>query len=99
MIFFSIHLLIMTVTAEWLELPCALILLMVVAPSLLANTVRNDWIGVTICLVIACYLLQEHIRASGGFKNSFTKANGISNTVGIILLLVYPVWRLVLDII
>jgi hypothetical protein len=60
MIFFSIHLLIMTVTAEWLELPCALILLMVVAPSLLANTVRNDWIGVTICLVIACYLLQEH---------------------------------------
>ncbi|XP_062177446.1 cold-regulated 413 plasma membrane protein 1-like [Alnus glutinosa] len=84
---------------EWLELPCALILLMVVAPSLLANTVRNDWIGVTICLVIACYLLQEHIRASGGFKNSFTKANGISNTVGIILLLVYPVWALVLDII
>jgi hypothetical protein len=89
----------MTVTAEWLELPCALILLMVVAPSLLANTVRNDWIGVTICLVIACYLLQEHIRASGGFRNSFTKANGISNTVGIILLLVYPVWALVLDII
>jgi uncharacterized membrane protein (DUF485 family) len=87
----------MNVTADWLELPGALILLMVVAPSLLAATVRDGWIGVTICLVIACYLLQEHIRASGGFRNSFTKANGISNTVGIILLLVYPVWALVLD--
>jgi hypothetical protein len=87
----------MSVTADWLELPCALILLMVVAPSLLADTVRDDWIGVVICLVIACYLLQEHIRASGGFRNSFTKANGISNTVGIILLVVYPVWALVLD--
>lgn len=87
----------MTVNADWLELPGALILLMVVAPSLLADTVRDDWIGVAICLVIACYLLQEHIRASGGFRNSFTKANGISNTVGIILLLVYPVWALVLD--
>ncbi|KAE8008448.1 hypothetical protein FH972_004959 [Carpinus fangiana] len=82
---------------DWLELPGALILLMVVAPSLLADTVRDSWIGVLICLVIACYLLQEHIRASGGFRNSFTKANGISNTVGIILLVVYPVWALVLD--
>ncbi|XP_059438118.1 cold-regulated 413 plasma membrane protein 1-like [Corylus avellana] len=82
---------------NWLELQGALILLMVVAPSLLADTVRDDWIGVAICLAIACYLLQEHIRASGGFRNSFTKANGISNTVGIILLLVYPVWTLVLD--
>jgi hypothetical protein len=87
----------MSVTADWLELPGTLILLMVVAPSLLADTVRDGWIGVLICLVIACYLLQEHIRASGGFRNSFTKANGISNTVGIILLVVYPVWALVLD--
>jgi len=83
---------------EWVELPAALILLMVVAPSLIADTVRGDWIGLVICLGIGCYLLQEHIRKSGGFRNSFTKSNGISNSVGILLLFVYPVWALVLDI-
>ncbi|KAG6762781.1 hypothetical protein NC652_023711 [Populus alba x Populus x berolinensis] len=82
---------------DWLEMPGALILLIVVAPSLFASTIRNNWIGVVICLAIACYLLQEHIRASGGFRNSFTKAHGISNTVGIILLFVYPVWALLID--
>ena len=81
---------------DWLELPGALILLIVVAPSLFAKTIRNDPIGEAICLIISCYLLQEHIRASGGFRNSFTKANGISNTIGIILLFVFPVWALVL---
>lgn len=83
---------------DWLELPSALILLIAVAPSLFANTIRNDWIGLVICLAIGCYLLQEHIRACGGFRNSFTKANGISNIVGIILLFVYPAWAIVLDI-
>ncbi|XP_018809209.1 cold-regulated 413 plasma membrane protein 1-like [Juglans regia] len=83
---------------DWLELPGALILLMVVAPSLIADTLRDSWVGVLICLAIACYLLQEHIRASDGFRNSFTRANGLSNSIGIILLLVYPVWALVLDI-
>ncbi|KAK2665228.1 hypothetical protein Ddye_003802 [Dipteronia dyeriana] len=82
---------------DWAELPAALILLAVVAPSLFATTIRNDWIGVAICLVIACYLLQEHIRASGGFRNSFTKANGLSNTIGIVILFVYPAWTLVID--
>ncbi|XP_061959507.1 cold-regulated 413 plasma membrane protein 1-like [Populus nigra] len=82
---------------DWLEMPGALILLIVVAPSLFASTIRNNWIGVFICLAIACYLLQEHIRASGGFRNSFTKAHGISNTVGIILLFVYPAWALLID--
>ncbi|KAG6761474.1 hypothetical protein POTOM_034696 [Populus tomentosa] len=82
---------------DWLEMPGALILLIVVAPSLFASTIRNNWIGVVICLAIACYLLQEHIRASGGFRNSFTKAHGISNTVGIILLFVYPAWALLID--
>ncbi|KAG5625045.1 hypothetical protein H5410_010263 [Solanum commersonii] len=81
---------------DWLEAPAALVLLMVVSPSFLADTIRDMWIGTFICLVIGCYLLQEHIRASGGFRNSFTKANGISNTIGIILLLVYPVWALIL---
>ncbi|KAI9181868.1 hypothetical protein LWI28_025509 [Acer negundo] len=79
------------------ELPAALILLVVVAPSLFATTIRNDWIGMVICLAIACYLLQEHIRASGGFRNSFTKANGLSNTIGIVILFVYPAWALVID--
>ncbi|KAE9616539.1 hypothetical protein Lal_00034500 [Lupinus albus] len=79
---------------DWLELPGALILLIGVAPSLLAITFRDDIVGVAVCLIIACYLLQEHIRAAGGFRNSFTKANGLSNTIGIVLLLVYPIWAL-----
>jgi hypothetical protein len=78
----------------WLEMPSAFILIIVVAPYIFADIVRDDWIGLIICLVIAIYLLQEHIRASGGFKNSFTKANGVSNTVGIIILVVYPVFAL-----
>ncbi|KAK3420844.1 hypothetical protein EUGRSUZ_G00492 [Eucalyptus grandis] len=82
---------------DWLEMPAALILLMVVAPSLFASTIRDSWVGVAICLVIACYLLQEHIRASGGFRNSFTQPHGISNTIGILILLVFPVWGLVVD--
>uniref|UniRef100_A0A6P4B2B7 cold-regulated 413 plasma membrane protein 2-like n=1 Tax=Ziziphus jujuba TaxID=326968 RepID=A0A6P4B2B7_ZIZJJ len=84
---------------DWLELPGALILLIVVSPSLFSSTIRNGWIGVVICLVIACYLLQEHIRASGGFRNAFTRAHGVSNTVGIVLLFVYPVWALLVEII
>lgn len=82
---------------DWLEMPAALILLIVVAPSLFSSTIRGDWIGLVICLAIGCYLLQEHIRASGGFRNSFTQRHGISNTIGLIILLVYPVWALVLD--
>ncbi|KAM1151909.1 hypothetical protein FF1_034568 [Malus domestica] len=52
--------------------------------------------GVVICLLIAGYLLQEHIQAAGGFRDAFTKPGGISNTVGIIILFVYPVWAIVL---
>ncbi|XXG49299.1 hypothetical protein AAC387_Pa02g3520 [Persea americana] len=81
----------------WLEMPGSLILLLVAAPSLFADTFRDDLVGVFVCLFIGCYLLQEHIRASGGFRNSFTQSHGISNTLGIIVLLVYPVWRLVLN--
>ncbi|KAL0343594.1 UNVERIFIED_CONTAM: cold-regulated plasma membrane protein 2 [Sesamum angustifolium] len=79
---------------DWLEMPGSLILLLVVSPSFFAHTLRDHWVGVAICLVIGCYLLQEHIRASGGFRNSFTRSHGISNTVGIILLLVFPIWAL-----
>ncbi|KAL5557194.1 hypothetical protein UlMin_039430 [Ulmus minor] len=80
---------------DWLEMPGSLILLLVVAPNFFADTIRGSWVGVLICLLIGCYLLQEHVRASGGFRNSFTQSHGISNTVGIILLLVFPVWALV----
>lgn len=79
---------------DWLELPGAIILIIVVAPDLFAHTFRGNWVGAAVCLVIGCYLLQEHIRASGGFRNSFTRANGLSNTIGIVVLLVYPVWYL-----
>ncbi|KAJ0963382.1 hypothetical protein J5N97_028504 [Dioscorea zingiberensis] len=82
---------------DWLEMPGSLILLLVVAPSLFADTIRDSIVGVFICLAIGCYLLQQHIRASGGFRNSFTKSNGISNSIGIVLLFVYPVWSLVLN--
>ncbi|KAL8143535.1 hypothetical protein V2J09_016567 [Rumex salicifolius] len=82
---------------DWLELPAAMILIIVVAPSLFADTLRGTWIAALICLIIGAYLLQEHIRASGGFRNSFTRANGVSNTVGIILLLVYPIWFLIVE--
>ncbi|CAN6447702.1 unnamed protein product [Victoria cruziana] len=80
---------------DWLEMPGSLILILVVAPSFFASTLRDSIVGPIICLIIGAYLLQEHIRASGGFRNSFTQSHGISNTLGIIVLLVYPLWRLV----
>ncbi|KAJ8747631.1 hypothetical protein K2173_012807 [Erythroxylum novogranatense] len=82
---------------DWLEMPGALILLIVVTPAFFASTLRNSWVGVAISLFIACYLLQEHIQASGGFRNAFTKAHGISNSIGMILLLVYPAWALLVN--
>ncbi|XP_020095282.1 cold-regulated 413 plasma membrane protein 2-like [Ananas comosus] len=81
---------------DWLEMPGSLLILLVVAPGFLADTVRCSIVGVMICLFIGCYLLQEHIRASGGFRNALTKSHGISNTLGIVLLLAYPTWFLVL---
>ncbi|KAL5715078.1 hypothetical protein ACHQM5_016956 [Ranunculus cassubicifolius] len=83
---------------DWLEMPGSLILLLVVAPNFFADTVRGGWIGIFVCLVIGCFLLQEHIRAAGGFRKAFAEAHGVSNTIGIILLFAYPVWALVLHI-
>ncbi|MED6132453.1 hypothetical protein PIB30_019052 [Stylosanthes scabra] len=71
---------------DWLELPGSMILLLVVAPDFFAIKMRNNWVGLAVDLVIGCYLLQEHIRASGGFRNSFTQRHGISNTLGILQL-------------
>ncbi|KAL7141275.1 hypothetical protein ABFS83_08G042600 [Erythranthe nasuta] len=79
---------------DWLEMPGSLILLLVVSPDFFATTMREHWVGVAICLAVGCYLMQEHIRASGGFRNSFTQSHGISNTLGIILLIVFPIWAL-----
>ncbi|KAK7263054.1 hypothetical protein RJT34_30638 [Clitoria ternatea] len=81
---------------EWLEIPGSMILLLMVAPDVFALKTRNNWIGIAIELFIGCYLLQEHIRASGGFRNSFTQKHGISNTLGIILLIVYPICAFIL---
>ncbi|CAH8314935.1 unnamed protein product [Eruca vesicaria subsp. sativa] len=83
---------------DWLEIPAALILLLVVAPSLIAGTVRETWIGAVICLIIACYLFHEHIKASNGFRNALTQKHGLSNTIGIVALLVYPVWTIFFNI-
>eukprot|EP01018_Ginkgo_biloba_P032163 Gb_21141 [translate_table: standard] len=77
---------------SWLELPGALILLLVVTPSLLVG-LRNTWIGIIVSLIIGAYLLQEHIRAAGGFRNAFAEKRGFLNTVGIILLFVSPLWE------
>lgn len=79
---------------EWVEMPGSLILLLVVSPEMFAESIRGEWMGAGICVAIGCYLLQEHIRASGGFRNSFTQRHGISNTIGIVLLLLFPIWDL-----
>ncbi|XP_021847784.1 cold-regulated 413 plasma membrane protein 2-like [Spinacia oleracea] len=79
---------------EWLEMPVCLILLLVVAPEMLAISMKESWMGVVVVLIIGCYLLQEHIRATGGLRNSFTQRHGISNTIGLLLLLAYPIWSL-----
>ncbi|KAL5710438.1 hypothetical protein ACHQM5_020998 [Ranunculus cassubicifolius] len=81
---------------DGMEMPGSLVLLTVVAPNFFAHTLRDSWVGVALCLIIGCYLLQEHIRATGGFRNAFTQSHGISNTLGIVLLLVYPIWALVI---
>ncbi|GJN23191.1 hypothetical protein PR202_gb10818 [Eleusine coracana subsp. coracana] len=80
---------------DWLELPGAVILLVAVAPNLVAYTFRIDLVGEVICLIIGSNLLQEHIRESGGIRKAFKKGKRASNTIGILLLFIYPVWALV----
>lgn len=92
--FFTSWTLFVFFVTDWLEMSGSLILLLVVSPHFFAHTLREHWAGVAICLAIGCYLLQEHVRATGGFRNSFTQSHGISNTIGIILLLVFPIWTL-----
>jgi multisubunit Na+/H+ antiporter MnhE subunit len=81
--------------SDWLEIPGALILLIVSAPSLLASDLRDSVIGYIISLVIGIYFLQEHIRVAGGFRNAFAERRGVANTIGIILLFACPLWELI----
>ncbi|KAK8587574.1 hypothetical protein V6N12_022060 [Hibiscus sabdariffa] len=73
---------------DWLEMPGSLILLLVVAPNFFAVTLKDNLVGVFICLLIGCYLLQEHIRASGVViheRKKIFKRNGSSlETIGLI---------------
>jgi len=79
---------------DWLEMPGSLILLLVVTPSLVCE-IRGWWIGVIVSLLIGAYLLQQHIRNNGGFRNAFAEKRGVSNTLGIILLFISPLWELI----
>ncbi|XP_039140299.1 cold-regulated 413 plasma membrane protein 2-like [Dioscorea cayenensis subsp. rotundata] len=81
---------------DWLELPASLILLLAIAPDLLAHSIRDSILGPCTCFFVSCFLVQEHIRASGGFKNSFTKSRGLSNCIGLVLILIYPTWSMIL---
>ncbi|KAJ7540194.1 hypothetical protein O6H91_10G004800 [Diphasiastrum complanatum] len=76
-----------------LELPAALVLLLVTLPNLLAIHVRNSIFGVLISMVIGAYLLYQHITAAGGFKKAFAGKRGVPVTIGILLLFVSPIWE------
>ncbi|KAM0951540.1 hypothetical protein DsansV1_C03g0026651 [Dioscorea sansibarensis] len=80
-------------------MPGSLILLLAVAPDLLAHSIRDSILGPCTCFFISCYLIQEHGRVSGGFKNSFTKSRGVSNCLGLVLILTYPTWCMILYVI
>jgi hypothetical protein len=79
---------------DWWEMPGSLILLLVVPPHLIVE-LRGSWVGVIVSLGIGAYLLQEHIRYNGGFKKAFAESKGVSNTLGIILLFVSPLWEFI----
>eukprot|EP00252_Welwitschia_mirabilis_P011718 TRINITY_DN26099_c0_g1_i1.p1 TRINITY_DN26099_c0_g1~~TRINITY_DN26099_c0_g1_i1.p1 ORF type:complete len:203 (+),score=19.19 TRINITY_DN26099_c0_g1_i1:375-983(+) len=77
---------------DWLEMPGALILLLVVTPHLITE-IRGGFIGIIISLIIGAYLLTQHIQNAGGFRNAFAERRGVSNTLGIILLFANPLWE------
>ncbi|GJM96751.1 hypothetical protein PR202_ga13614 [Eleusine coracana subsp. coracana] len=79
---------------EWFKLPGAVILLIAVAPNFVAYNLRFV-VGDIASLVIGSVLLSEHIKASGGFREAFKKGKGLTNTIGILLLFIYPAWILV----
>jgi len=58
----------MAVIADWLELPAVFILLIVAAPDFFTNTFIRNKVGVIICLIIACCLLQGNILAVCGIR-------------------------------
>eukprot|EP00252_Welwitschia_mirabilis_P000049 TRINITY_DN10029_c0_g1_i1.p1 TRINITY_DN10029_c0_g1~~TRINITY_DN10029_c0_g1_i1.p1 ORF type:complete len:204 (+),score=18.46 TRINITY_DN10029_c0_g1_i1:232-843(+) len=79
---------------DWLEMPASLVLLLVVTPNLIAE-IRGGIIGIIVSLIIGAYLLTQHIQNAGGIRNAFAERRGVSNTLGIILLFVNPLWEAV----
>lgn len=74
-----------------LELPASFILLIVAAPGHVVD-VRGTIFRDIIALCIGGFLLAQHIKNAGGFRQAFAESRGVSNTIGIILLFVAPVW-------
>ncbi|XP_028240638.1 cold-regulated 413 plasma membrane protein 1-like isoform X4 [Glycine soja] len=63
-----LHLLFPRHFSDWLELPAVFILLIVAAPDFFTNTFIRNKVGVIICLIIACCLLQGNILAVCGIR-------------------------------
>ncbi|GJM96752.1 hypothetical protein PR202_ga13615 [Eleusine coracana subsp. coracana] len=80
---------------DWFEAPGTIILLVAAAPSYFAAENSRPECAVLVCLLIGSKLLREHIKASGGYREAIKKGKGVSNTMGILLLFIYPVWCLV----
>lgn len=74
-----------------LELPASFILLIVAAPGHVVD-VRGSIFRDIIALCIGGFLLAQHIKNAGGFRQAFAESRGVSHTIGIILLFVAPVW-------
>lgn len=74
-----------------LELPACFILLIVVTPGHVVD-VRGTIFRDIIALCIGGFLLAQHIKNAGGFRQAFAEPRGVSHTIGIILLFVAPVF-------
>lgn len=87
----------MTVFVDWLELPSALILLIVVAPDQFANTYRSNAVGVAICLVIVWYVMKKYIQAWSELQAFYNRKETFNKSivVGITLMIAYPISTLV----
>ncbi|XP_010531210.1 PREDICTED: cold-regulated 413 plasma membrane protein 2-like isoform X2 [Tarenaya hassleriana] len=53
---------------EWLQIPGALVLLLVAAPSFVLSRDLEIY-----CLLIGSYFLDRHVKSSGGYRNAFTE--------------------------
>ncbi|KAI4381184.1 hypothetical protein MLD38_007285 [Melastoma candidum] len=53
-----------------------MILLPVAAPEFIVVTLKDGWLSGIMCLLIGCYLLQEHIPATGGVHHLIMEPHG-----------------------